>query len=58
MSISHGQDLSESVTIVAGHFATIVWHLLLPVKVQPSSSRFGRQLLAAVNLFSILKDVN
>ena len=36
-----------------GHFVAVIWHLLLLVKVQPSTPRFFPPLLILFNLFPI-----
>ena len=42
-----------SAPIVLGHFVAVIWHLLLLVKVQPSTPRFFPPLLILFNLFPI-----
>jgi hypothetical protein len=42
-----------SAPIVLGHFVTVIWHLLLLVKVQPSTPRFFPPLLILFNLFPV-----
>src|SRR5215472_10508263 len=42
-----------SVPIVVGHLVAVIWHLLLLVKVQPSTPRFAPPLLILVNLFPV-----
>jgi len=51
--VSARKLLPESVAIVVGHFAAVVWHLLLLVKVQPSTPGFAPPLLILVNLFPL-----
>jgi len=45
--------LHWSTLIVVGHFIAVIWHLLLLVKVQPSTPRFFPPLLILFNLFPI-----
>ena len=42
-----------SLPIVLGHFVAVIWHLLLLVKVQPSTPRFFPPLLILFNLFPV-----
>jgi len=42
-----------SLPIVLGHFVAVMWHLLLLVKVQPSTPRFFPPLLILFNLFPV-----
>jgi len=42
-----------SVPIVLGHFVAVIWHLLLLVKVQPSTPRFFPPMLILFNLFPV-----
>jgi hypothetical protein len=42
-----------SASIVLGYFVAVLWHLLLLVKVQPSTPRFFPPLLILFNLFPI-----
>jgi len=42
-----------SVPIVLGHFVAVIWHLVLLVKVQPSTPRFFPPLLILFNLFPV-----
>ena len=39
--------------VVLGHFAVVIWHLLLLVKVQPGTPRIALLLLIVINLFPI-----
>jgi hypothetical protein len=40
--------------IVLGHFAVVIWHLFLLVKVQPGTPRIALVLLVAINLLPIV----
>jgi hypothetical protein len=42
-----------SALVVLGHFVAVIWHLLLLVKVQPSTPRFFPPLLILFNLFPV-----
>ncbi|MGA7046319.1 MAG: hypothetical protein WBY98_08655 [Candidatus Sulfotelmatobacter sp.] len=42
-----------SAAIVLGHFVAVIWHLLLLVKVQPSTARLFPPLLIVFNLFPV-----
>jgi hypothetical protein len=42
-----------SALIVLGHFVAVVWHLLLLVKVQPSTPRFFPLSVILLNLFPV-----
>ena len=42
-----------SALIVLGHFVAVIWHLLLLVKVQPSTPRFFPPWLILFNLFPV-----
>ena len=42
-----------SAAIVLGHFVAVIWHLLLLVKVQPSTPRLFPPLLIVFNLFPV-----
>jgi|ERR1022692_492189 hypothetical protein len=39
--------------VVVGHFAVVIWHLLLLLKVQPSTPWFAALLLVVANLLPI-----
>ena len=41
------------VPVVGGHFITIVWHLVLVLKIQPNFPRFAVPLLLLVNLLPV-----
>jgi hypothetical protein len=43
-----------SAPIVLGHFVAVIWHLLLLVKVQPSTPRFFPPVLILFNLFPVV----
>jgi hypothetical protein len=40
-------------TVVLGHFAVVIWHLLLLVKVQPTTPRIALLLLILINLLPV-----
>jgi hypothetical protein len=39
--------------VVVGHFAVVIWHLLLLVKVQPSTPRIALILLVTINMVPV-----
>jgi hypothetical protein len=39
--------------VVLGHFAVVTWHLVLLVKVQPSTPRIALMLLVVINLLPV-----
>ena len=44
------KPLSAATPVVLGHFAVVIWHLLLLVKVQPTTPRIALLLLILINL--------
>jgi hypothetical protein len=39
--------------VVVGHFAVVIWHLLLLLKVQPTTPWFAAALLVVANLLPV-----
>ena len=52
-SDSGGTLLLWSIFVVLGHFAVVIWHLFLLVRVQPNTPGFLPPLLIAINLIPI-----